>query len=60
MNVDWEMKARQLAENLRTMGFIVTLSGLCVMLMAEGAVSWLGGWMIACGLVVMADARIEP
>lgn len=58
--MDWEMKAKKLAEDLRTMGFIVALSGLCVTVMAEGGLVWLGGWMIVSGLVVMVDARIEP
>lgn len=57
--IDWEMKARQLAENLRVTGFLLGLSGVLALVMGEDWVKAFGAYLVLAGAGVMRGARIE-
>ena len=60
MNVDWEMKARHLAEDLRLMAFVVVVTGAGLLVVADGLMGLVGVWLMCAGFAAMHGARIEP
>lgn len=62
MNVDWEMRARELADTLKVIAIVLGVIAIVKAIDAEGSVAiawWIAFWFaLACYL--SADEKIEP
>lgn len=57
--IDWEMKARQLAEDLRLMAFVVIVTGAGLLVVADGLMGLVGVWLMFAGFAAMHGAKID-